>query len=74
MNPAYSYGGLAGGTSDGPFDIAPVNHFAVEMDDFARCVLEDRESIVAGEEGLRDLRIIEAIYESIATGSRNNFV
>jgi len=69
MNPAYSYGGLAGGTSDGPFDIAPVNHFAVEMDDFARCVLEDRESIVPGEEGLRDLRIVEAIYESIATGA-----
>jgi predicted dehydrogenase len=27
-------------------------------------VLQDREPIVAGEEGLRDLRIIEAIYQS----------
>jgi predicted dehydrogenase len=27
-------------------------------------VLQDREPIVAGEEGLRDLRIIEAIYKS----------
>jgi predicted dehydrogenase len=30
----------------------------------AQCVLQDREPIVAGEEGLRDLRIIEAIYQS----------
>jgi predicted dehydrogenase len=44
------------------------NHFAVEMDDFAACILEDRESKVSGEEGLKDLRVIEAIYESARTG------
>jgi predicted dehydrogenase len=68
MDPAYSYGDLEGGSSRGRFDIEPVNHFAAEMDDFARCILEDRESIVPGEEGLRDLRIIEAIYEAVRTG------
>jgi predicted dehydrogenase len=30
----------------------------------ARCVIDNREPIVAGEEGLRDMRIIEAIYRS----------
>lgn len=68
LNPAYSYGRLQGGSYHGAFDIEQTNHFAVEMDDFARCIVEDRESIVPGEEGLRDLRIIEAIYESIRTG------
>jgi predicted dehydrogenase len=38
------------------------------MDDFAACILEDRESKVSGEEGLKDLRVIEAIYESARTG------
>jgi predicted dehydrogenase len=68
MDPAYSYDDLEGGSSRGRFDIEPVNHFAAEMDDFARCILEDRESIVPGEEGLRDLRIIEEIYEAVRTG------
>jgi len=38
--------------------------FAGQLDHMAQCVLQDREPIVAGEEGLRDLRIIEAIYQS----------
>jgi predicted dehydrogenase len=38
--------------------------FAGQLDHMAQCVLHDREPIVAGEEGLRDLRIIEAIYQS----------
>ena len=28
------------------------------------CVIDNREPIVPGEEGLRDMRIIEAIYKS----------
>lgn len=40
------------------------------MDDFAKCVLENRSSKVSGEEGLRDLLAIEAIYESIRSGKR----
>jgi predicted dehydrogenase len=36
----------------------------------AHCILQDREPIVAGEEGLRDLRIIEAIYRSAREGRR----
>lgn len=68
MAPAYSYVGLNGSSSKGAIQFEPTDHFAVEMDDFARCILEDRESSVPGEEGLRDLVIIEAIYESIRTG------
>ena len=68
MDPAFAYSGLSAATSRGPFSFAPVDQFAAELDDFALCVLEQRESIVAGAEGLRDLRVIETIYESIRTG------
>ena len=45
-------------------DIAPVDQFAEEMDDFARCIADGQPTRVPGEEGLRDVRIITAIYES----------
>ncbi len=68
LEPAYSYGGIKGATSKGEIKFDQIDQFAAEMDDFALCIKEDRESRVAGEEGLRDLRAIEAIYESIETG------
>ena len=67
MDPAYSYGGLKAATSRGEFSFEQIDHFAAEMDDFARCILENRESKVPGEEGLADLRVVEGIYESIRT-------
>jgi predicted dehydrogenase len=44
------------------------HHFATEMDDFAQCVLQDKQTRTPGEEGLRDIRIIMAAYESARTG------
>ena len=44
------------------------NQFALEMDHFARCVLEDRRPRTPGEEGVRDHLAMEAIYKSAATG------
>jgi predicted dehydrogenase len=38
--------------------------WAGQLDHMARCVIDNREPVVAGEEGLRDMRIIEAIYRS----------
>ena len=68
LEPAFDYGGVRGASSRGPIAFDATDQFAAEIDDFARCIIEDRESIVAGEEGLKDLRVIEAIYESIRTG------
>lgn len=65
LQPAYEYGGLKGRTSKGALKIKQTDHFAVEMDDFARCILEGRTTKVPGEEGLRDIRVMMAIYESI---------
>lgn len=47
-----------------------VNQFVGQLDHMAECVLGGREPIVAGEEGLRDVRIIEAIYRSAQEGRR----
>jgi predicted dehydrogenase len=44
------------------------NQFATEMDHFAECILNDKEPKTGGEEGLRDVKIMEAIYESAKTG------
>lgn len=38
--------------------------FAGQLDHMSQCVAGNREPIVPGEEGLRDMRIIEAIYKS----------
>lgn len=42
--------------------------FAGQLDHLALCARTGREPIVSGEEGLRDLRIIEAIYRSAREG------
>ena len=69
LNPGYSYGGITGTTSKGDaISYDNIDQFAAEMDDFALCVKNNRESKVSGEEGLRDLRVVEAIYQSIRTG------
>ena len=69
MDPAFNYSGNKGSRSDGkPLEFAPTDQFAVEMDNFAQCILEKRPSKVSGEEGLRDVKIMMAIYESARTG------
>jgi len=40
------------------------NQWVGQLDHMSQCVLQNREPLVPGEEGLRDLRIIEAIYRS----------
>jgi predicted dehydrogenase len=69
LEPAFDYQGIRGSRSDGkPINFPSINQFAAEMDDFARCILEKRPSRVPGEEGLRDVRIMTAIYESARSG------
>ncbi|HYC83974.1 MAG TPA: Gfo/Idh/MocA family oxidoreductase [Chryseosolibacter sp.] len=70
LQPAFGYGPQAGRTSSGPLNFPQVTEQALQMDDFARCIIENRPSRVGGEEGLRDLKVIEAIYRSIASGRK----
>lgn len=41
---------------------------ATQMDDDAQAIMQNKPMIVPGEEGLRDIRIVEAIYKSAASG------
>ena len=75
LDPAFFYGGNHGRRSDGKEIRFPeIDLFAAEMDDFARCILEGKPSKVPGEEGLRDVRIMQAIYESVRTGAAVSLV
>jgi len=69
LNPAYGYHGISGIRSDGKaIQLPDMDQFAAEMDDFAQCILENHPTRVPGEEGLRDMKIITGIYESVRTG------
>jgi predicted dehydrogenase len=73
LDPAYYYSGTRGQRSDGKeIDFPRVDQFATEMDDFAQCILNGRPTKVPGEEGLRDVKIMLAIYESAKTGKTVN--
>ncbi len=70
VNNAFSYRVGEVQTSKGPLNFPVVNQQALQMDDFADCLLTGRESEVGGEMGRRDMKIIEAIYRSAQTGKR----
>lgn len=70
VNNAYGYRGQQGRTSQGPMQITPINQQAAHMDGVAKAILENRPNNVPGEEGLRDMKVIEAIYASIAAGGK----
>lgn len=76
MEPATPYDGhrmRLGNVYETPRDVTPppgpaVNQFVGQLDHMAECVLTGREPIVPGEEGLRDIRLVEAIYRSAREG------
>ncbi len=75
LSRAFPYNGLKGATIDGPMNFDPnVNQQARQMDNFAQCILSGTPTSVPGEEGLKDIKVIEAIYRSIASGRREAIV
>ena len=75
LDPAYIYSGIRGQRSDGEaIQFPAIDQFAAEMDDFAHCILNNRPTKVPGEEGLRDVKIMMAIYEAAKTGKTAGLV
>ena len=73
LEPAYNYHGVRGQRSDGEsIQLTDIDQFQAEMDDFAQYILENRPTRVPGEEGLRDVKIMMAIYEAARTGQAVN--
>lgn len=71
LSPFQAYDGIDGITSDGIKLNAPIsNEQAKQMDDDAKAILQGTPVLVPGEEGLKDIRVVEAIYRSVAAGKR----
>jgi predicted dehydrogenase len=73
VNPAYEYaGGLAYElTANGKTKrhrIGKRDQFAPELLYFSDCIVKNRNPEPSGEEGLQDVRIVQALYESAETG------
>jgi len=49
-------------------DLPVRDHFALEMDHMSGCVMDNKDPLTPGEEGLRDLTIMTGIYEAARTG------
>jgi predicted dehydrogenase len=70
MEPATPYAGhqmwtrLGGKTEQVTLPAPAKSQFVAQLDHLAECAMTGREPIVAGEEGLRDMKLIEAIYRS----------
>lgn len=70
LRPMQSYSGVQGSRSDGVLlDEYIDNQQARQMDDDALAILKGRKMMIDGEEGLKDIRIIEAIIQSAETSS-----
>lgn len=70
LSPAYAYTGIKGKTAKGEMQLPQVCQQALQMDDFALCIKEGRLTSVSGEEGRKDVKILQAIYQAMETGER----
>jgi predicted dehydrogenase len=72
MDPATAYSGLRMRVHRGDIieekDLPVVDHFAAEMEHMSECVMQNKQPLTPGEEGLRDLTIMHALYEAANTG------
>jgi len=72
MQPFSAYAGVKGtsplGEINHPYEV-PMQQ-AMQMDNDALSILENKPVLVPGEEGLRDIRIVEAILKSAETGEK----
>lgn len=72
MSPGLSYGPFNGMSSKGKLDFPVTNQQAIQMDEIGRLMLENKKlpSHITGEEGIKDIRIIYAVYEAAKTGKK----
>jgi predicted dehydrogenase len=74
LSPAYAYRRISGTSSNEKMEFKEVNQQALQMDDFALAIKENRPTPVPGELGRQDVKILQAIYKAMATGQRVEIV
>lgn len=72
MKPSTGYGPIEGLTHKGKLTQPHITHQTLQMEEMASIILEGKEPIIPvnGEEGVKDLKIIDAIYKACKTGER----
>ena len=72
LMPATGYGPIEGKTNKGPLNQPVVTHQTVQMDAMAGIILNGEQPVVPvdGEEAVKDLKIIDAIYRAAQTGEK----
>jgi glucose-fructose oxidoreductase len=65
LEPANNYGPLHGTSSKGAIKFPHESQQKLQMDDFAKHILQNTPNEAPGDMGKRDMIIVEAIYESI---------
>lgn len=71
LSPFQAYSGINGVTSDGTkLNERIPNQQAKQMDDDALAIMKKTKPLVPGDEGLKDIRIVEAIYRSVRDKKR----
>jgi predicted dehydrogenase len=76
LQPATGYGPIEGRTSLGDLNFPHVAHQTFQMDEMASIILENKKPIVPvdGEEGLKDLKIIDTIFRAVKSGKRERLI
>ena len=69
LNPMSSYRGIKMNTHKGPVEFPQINQQATQMDEVAWCIVNKQPMRVPGQEGLKDLRVVEAIYKALKTAA-----
>lgn len=74
LQPASGYGPIKGRTHKGELTQPHMTHQTVQMDEMAQIILQNKQPVIPvdGEEGLKDLKIIDAIYQAVKTGKKTN--
>ena len=70
LDPFSSYSGIQGESKDGPIEFPSVNQQATQMDEQALSIMKDQPLRVPGEEGLKDMTVVEGVYKAVETGSK----
>lgn len=72
LYPATGYGPIKGRTNKGELNFPHVTHQTVQMDEMSDIILKGKQPVVPvdGLEGLKDLKIIDALYLAVKTGKK----
>lgn len=70
--PATGYGPIKGKTHKGELQLPHITHQTVQMDEMAAIILQNKKPPVPvdGEEGLKDMKIIDAIFRAVKSGKK----